>query len=206
MKKIIIGGIIGILLFGSVPAVAEEGQQSSFEEIDALLDEMKTELTIVSDYPIANCRETLVPLYDIEAMQFLLFLEENFQNKASSSSLTNIAIARYIDYKNDILDVFNEQVTPHVLRRGEANLHADESAAYEHCYEITDSYIDLMKQRMIMHIKDNNYQKKTIILVDKYKSINDGLADLNFAVAEMYGYFMTFRNKLPGFLTECIKQ
>jgi hypothetical protein len=40
---------------------------------------------------MSQCQSALTPIYDIELKQFMEFLEKNFQNKSSTSSLTNIA-------------------------------------------------------------------------------------------------------------------
>jgi hypothetical protein len=58
---------------------------------------------------------------------------------------------------------------------------------------------------MVNHIKTTSSEKKATIMVEKYKSINDQLRSLNFNMAQMYSYFATFKNKLPGYLgNQCI--
>ena len=180
MKKYLkIGVTIGVvfsIVFSSVPAYA-------------------------ADSPISDCKNTLVPLYDIEAAAFLIFLDENFKNKSSTSSLVNIAIVRYDEYRNNIENIFDTEIAPYSTE----SLQSDELLAHAECVEISAAYIDLMKERMVQHIKTTNYQKKTSILLEKYQSINSKLAELNYAIAQMYAYFVTFKNKLPGFLRECIR-
>ncbi len=149
-----------------------------------------------------QCRNTLVPIYDIETLNFFTFLETNFQNKSSDSSLINIAIARYSEYKEYLNSVYNN-LTPKYASSQTAEEYEVQFDSYELCYDITLSYIDLAKQQMIMHIKNNVAQKKTTILLEKYKAIGEKLRDLNTSIAEMYSLFVTFRKKLPFFIEDC---
>ncbi len=196
MKKFISLTIILFLLLGNIVyAVSPE------EELKLLKNTLSSE---ISSKSVTDCQNTLVPVYDLELIEFLKFLETNFQNKSSNDSLTNIAIARYSQYKLKIQENFHALETGVRRLDGFSNVKIDEIDAIQSCSQITDSYLDLGKQRMIEHIKNTNAQKRTTIMLEKYKSINSQLRDLNMHIAKMYGFFMTFKSKLPGFLQECI--
>jgi hypothetical protein len=194
MKKIVSHiGVIGILLLSlNLPVYAVDTFPA---ELQAKLDELK--LTM-NDYE--DCSVIIGELYDLETLKFFKFLETTFQNKSSASSLTNIAIAAYRDYKNNINNIAysiysNEETTEQII---------DKIDELDYCRSLSDTYISLAKLHMIALIKNNGAQKSTAVLIEKLKSVNEKLRDLNLEVAEMYSFFATFRNKLPGFLKNCV--
>ncbi|MEK7672246.1 MAG: hypothetical protein AAB373_00020 [Patescibacteria group bacterium] len=168
------------------------------KQVESLSQEVMNRL---GSEPIQNCGNNLSSAYDLELFKFLIFLETNFENKSSNSSLANIAIGRYSEYKKSISDLLGRVV----FGNGEAS-GLDQISAYAECVKLTDAYKQIGKEALVQHIKNNSSQKKTIILTEKYQAINSQLRDLNFEIAEMYGYLMAFKEKLPGFLKECIKQ
>ena len=148
---------------------------------------------------IQSCKKNLSRALDVEFYDFLKFLEVNFQNKSSNSSLANIAIGRYRDYKLNVENLFAQ------IKAVEGTF-AQQNAAYLDCIVIKDEYLKLAKSKLLEHIKKNSAQKKTIVLLEKYQAINSKLRDLNVEIAEMYASFMTFKERLPGFLQECIQK
>ncbi len=221
MKKLIIWTICALTLLLNISATVLALDPA--EEIAKLKEQLQNDIGTTS---ITECQNTLVPVYDLELMEFLRFLELNFQNKSANSSLTNIAIQRYSEFKRNIRQNFNslqpgltaysdpipnvsdviaEGLVP-LSRLGSdfKGITQDEIAAYQACAQITDSYLDLAKSRMIEQIKNTNAQKRTTMMVEKYQAINTQLRELNSQISRMYGYFMTFKEKLPGFLQECV--
>lgn len=149
---------------------------------------------------LSNCYENLVTSYDLELVQFMKFLEGNFQNKSATSSLVNIAISRYSEFKTKLESLF--ATLNSVASTGTSN---DELTAYVGCAKIKDVYIELAKEKMIEYIKNNQSQKRSSIMVEKYKAINGKLNKLNIEIAKMYSYYMTFKEKLPWFTRECVR-
>lgn len=203
-KKLVSFVLLAVVFnFVMLPAVvlAEEpqGVELDFEQIKA------EALKVVSESPIAQCQQSLVPAYDIELLEFLQFLDDNFKNKSANSSLTNIAITGYGRYKKAIEAVFAE-LRPNLVPGSETNLISTEVEGYQSCADITDRYITLAKEKMLEHIKNTSAQKKTTMMVEKYQAINAKLRNMNLAIAQMYGMFMSFKEKLPGFLQECTKK
>lgn len=198
MKKIssiLVLGMVGVccgLVFGQ-PVFAKVSEQD-LAQTRALLKEK------ISSEAIKNCSVNLSSAYDLELFDFLQFLETNFQNKSANSSLTNIAIARYSDYKRTLNSLFQE------LRPDNINgTSVGETTAYIDCISITDAYVKVGKDKLIEQVKKTAGQKQATVILEKYQAINSKLRDLNLAVAQMYGYFMSFKEKLPGFLKECIQ-
>ncbi|MFH1284825.1 MAG: hypothetical protein ABIH78_04560 [Candidatus Peregrinibacteria bacterium] len=196
-KKSVLGMIFIITIFGmNISAYAAEAVP---DEFTSYLEQLKSH---VPEIQLEECQK-IVEIYDFETLVFLKFLEENFQNSSSTSSLANIAIVRYREYKKSLQATF-AQLAPQAETSDDLKKFEVAYDNYSKCAEITDTYISLAKERMIEHIKNNASQKKTTMLLEKYHAINDRLRELNMAVAEMYSFFATFKNKLPGFLRECV--
>lgn len=157
---------------------------------------------VIQDAEISQCVDSLTPLYDLELLEFLRFLETNFQNKSSNSSLNKIAIARFASFRNNLTTHF-AAVNPNLAFDAE-NLTREELNAYNGCRTLTNAYIDMGKEMMINHIKSNTAQKQTTVMIEKYKAINDRLREMHLDFSRTYAMLNTFKDKLPGFLRQCI--
>ncbi len=188
-KSLIIVGMICSLLIQSLTVFASEEDDQNKAALIKQLDSAN----------MSDCLSVLAPIYDIELKQFLEFLEVNFQNKSSSSSLTNIAIARYQNFKENLNNLFAKV---NVNDAGQEYLAIQ--AAYATCGEIKNEYFDKAKKVMIDHIKKTTAIKTTTIMLEKYQSINSKLRDMNTSISQMYGYFMSFKSMLPGFVVKCL--
>lgn len=149
-----------------------------------------------------NCKNVLSAKFDIETISFLKFLEENFENKSSTSTLTKTAIARYRTHR-DLLRSIYLTLTP---TKSEGVSFEKALESYAECQKITEAYIQVAKEKMISHVRSTSVQKQTTVMIEKYKSINGKVRDMHLAVAKMYGLYVTFKNKLPGFIQQCIKK
>lgn len=158
--------------------------------------------------------------FEPELKEFLEFLDANFKNKSSTSSLTDLAIARYSEYRTALRDQFKKLMIAGAKKATEEANDASDGWAFERvgtfdeqvrnyaaCEEMVNTYISLGRQEMLKHIKKSAAQKKTIMLLEKFKALNSKLRGLNMKIAEMYGLFATFKNKFPGFAKKsCMKK
>jgi hypothetical protein len=158
--------------------------------------------------------------YDAELKDFLDFLDANFQNTSATSSLTELAIARYREYRDSLKSQFdilqasgvtlatkaaNDSSNGFVLSR--VATFDDRMAEYALCEELVNTYTSKGREIMMSHIRTAAAQKKTVMLLEKYKTLNTKLRELNMKTAQMYGLFATFANKLPGYICEkCMKK
>ncbi len=197
--KLVSCGILFVFMFNYTVSAAIS-EDSLPPELLALKEAYAAQL---SDISFSECKNTLVPIFDIETLEFFNFLDKHFKNKSSTSSLANTAIARYSDYKKKI-DGHMDQVALQFSASYDVSLYEAESEALLQCEEIKDSYLRLVKDQMIRHIRSNSVAKKTTMLLEKFEEINEQLRELNMAIARMYSFYMTFKNKLPGFLKECL--
>lgn len=196
MKKFIQIGIVAILFCNLLPMAAAESALDP-----AIKQEIEDKLSKAS---FGECEEVLVPAFDLEMVDFLAFLDQNFLNKSANTTLLNTAAARYRELR-DALDEKFEKLKPksEAYSLLEADQYQEALEEFLDCGEILATYKDLAKTHMINHIKSNTYQKKTLILLEKYQAINLRVRELHFALAQMYAYFLTFRNKLPAF-SDCV--
>lgn len=199
-NKLFIIGMITALLMQSVTVFASAEDDTNKAALIKFLDTAK----------MSDCQSALAPIYDIELKQFLEFLDTNFQNKSSNSSLTNIAIARYQDYKENLNNLFarvnvgvSDYMSLNETDPTQNGVLAQQS--YAACSDLKTAYFDQAKKAMIDHIKKTAAVKTTTIMLEKYQAINSQLRDLNTAISQMYGYFMSFKVMLPGFVESCLK-
>lgn len=194
---------------------------------DEELAEMRVNLrnTIMANNA-AYCKKTLEPAFTFETQQFLKFLEQNFQNKSSNSSLVNIAISRYAEYKLSMKEWLSyvapgqknlieetrgavreyESARPIFENYGDETVIDAELAAYSDCKKLMDEQLQSTKDMLITHIKKTTAQKKTAIMQEKYHAINEKLRELNIKIAKVYGYLMAFAKKLSSFTDPCVQK
>lgn len=191
-KKFLIIGVIFSLMAQSIMTFAAEADDNA---------KIKTQLIKkLDEAPISQCQANLVPLFDLELNDFLKFLDKSLQNKSSNSSLTNIAIARYQDYKRTLKDLFARINVNDPKNQNIAN----SNTAYVLCANLLNVYYSSAKKMMIDHIKKTTAIKNTSVLLEKYQAINSKLRDLNMAISQLYGFFATFKDILPGFVKQCL--
>ncbi|MFA7685532.1 MAG: hypothetical protein WCX95_01890 [Candidatus Gracilibacteria bacterium] len=160
--------------------------------------------------------------FEAELKSFMEFLDANFKNKSSTSSLTSLAIARYREYRDALRKQFKHvQISGSRQAEVDARAQADSDmsiipyylspfqdsvSSYALCEEMVNTYISLGRQEMIKHIKKSAVQKKTVMLLEKYKVLNTKLRALNMKIAELFALYTTFKNKFPGYATKnCMK-
>lgn len=190
-RKLLIISIICGLLAQSMTAFAADDEAKIKAQLLKNLDAA----------PVSQCQDALVPLFDLELNDFLKFLDQSFQNKSSSGSLTNISIARYRDYKRTLNDIFARLDVNDPKNQDVATA----NAAYALCSNLLTVYFSAAKKMLIDHVKQTAAVKSTSALLDKYQAINSKLRDLNLAISQLYGYFAAFKNLLPGFVKNCLK-
>ncbi|MFA5947737.1 MAG: hypothetical protein WC806_02075 [Candidatus Gracilibacteria bacterium] len=138
-----------------------------------------------------------------ESTDFSNFLEQHFSSQNSTSTLTNIAISRFREYKNR-LENFSVLYAIYVSsseKTGGAVVNI-----YPKCRDIATEYISIAKEKMINKIAQNAYQKRSFALIEKYKSINGKLSDLELKISDMINLYKSFKNKLPSFTPkDCMK-
>lgn len=130
--------------------------------------------------------------------EFGAFINEHFRSEKPTSELIPAAVFRFRQYREEVRKRIAEFLP---ANRAEASAALSERA----CQTIVDQDFIAMKSLLRAHILSNAYAKKSTRLIDKYKEINGKLQKLNFTIAQMYGYFASFSQKLPCYATKCVK-
>lgn len=200
---------IAIAVFAFVLGIAPQIFIQNAEASEMLVSPDECKSVLVSGDPARKLKG-----FEPELKEFMEFLDTNFKNESSTSSLASLAIARYREYRDALRTQFKA-----VQKVGiEAVSDSDESAKvytqnyqeafakYAICSEMVETYISLGRQEMLKHVQKSAAQKKTIMLLEKYKTLNEKLKNLNMKIAEMAGLFATFRDKFPGYAINCMKK
>ena len=132
-------------------------------------------------------------------IEFGTFINSHFRSAKPTSQLISVAVERYRLYRNEITKEMEEFLS---ADRTPFEIADKERTA---CSVAVEEDFTIMKEILRQHILDNAYAKKSTLLVDKYKTINEKLQKLNFSLGQLYGYFGTFSQKLPCFATRCSK-
>ncbi len=173
-------------------------------------DDFPAELTAMKEAALAKlpkdsileCKGGLVPIYDIEIMEFSKWIDGHFTSKSSTSSLVATAVSKYAEFKQKLETTF-ASLSPEYSADQGVQSYDKQFSSYKICSSITDSYLELAKKHLKKHIEGSVAKKKTIMLLEKYEKINEKLRDLNIKIAELYSLFVTFTNKLPFFTKNC---
>lgn len=198
MKKILLLGIvmisgIGFLISGSVSA--EEAPPESPTESEA-----PSPLPPISEEDVA-CAEKMRTYANTKNTELMEFLEQHFKNPSSNASLLPTALQAYQSHRRALQQFFatlapaktggdiTEEIGKHLACASELQQNLETSAS-------------IFKK----HVRSTSYVKKTSALIEKYQAINAELRTLNTDLGFIQGYFQTFADKVPCFLTQCLKQ
>lgn len=132
-------------------------------------------------------------------IEFAQFINEHFRSNLPTSSLVPVAIEKLKEYRKAV----REEVGRFVLEEGNTTVTA--SRKQPACRQLAEEDMAVMKELLHQHIMSNAFAKKATRILDKYKDINGRLENLNFSIAEMFGYFASFSKQLPCYAQQCIK-
>ncbi|MFA6550191.1 MAG: hypothetical protein WCT36_02445 [Candidatus Gracilibacteria bacterium] len=133
-----------------------------------------------------------------ENKKFRNDIEANFKNKASNSSLLGPSVQRYEKYKQDAAAAY----AAFAPQTGDNQTMA--LSEQNECYSEMQRQIQDARKIIINDVKITTYKKKQTILIEKYDSISEKMRKLNISLAELKAFFMTFKDKIPGFIKTCI--
>ncbi len=147
-----------------------------------------------------KCESEIKGLAADQLKDFRDFLEKNFQNKSSTSSLLPLVLGKYREMRRELYNIHNQYYPNQGAAQSVVGL---EPAGCLKIVEdtLTDARILLRKQA----VKTSGV-KKTTALIEKYQAINDMLSGLHQQFVLLKGYLDTFANKLPCYVkNQCLK-
>jgi len=145
-----------------------------------------------------DCLTGMRPFIDQKNKEFREYLQANFQNKSTNSSLLDLALKRFELYKNDLM---NKYMT-YPFQPG-FSLAAEVTGSLS-CYQQMQTEIALSEALLKEYFTTTSNLKTSSALMQKLKTINKQLDQLAVAVAQMYGKYETFNNKIPCIIEKCI--
>lgn len=170
------------------------------EKVSPLIEELSGK---VPEIALSDCLTVMDPLFQMETIEFLQFLDTHYSNKAATSSLNDIALMRYVEYKRNIKEHLLG-LTPKDEDETKTYKLIEEYEKYKVCEGLGSAYIQIARGKMIEYVRTNVYVKKATMVQESIIPINEEMRELLFSFTKMYSYFLTFKDKLPGFLSDCI--
>ncbi len=170
------------------------------EKVSPLIEELSGKVPAIA---LSDCLTVMDPLFQMETIEFLQFLDTHYSNKASTSSLNDIALMRYVEYKRNIKEHLLG-LTPKDEDETKTYKLIEEYEKYKVCEGLGSAYIQIARGKMIEYVRTNVYVKKATMVQESIIPINEEMRELLFSFTKMYSYFLTFKDKLPGFLSDCI--
>ena len=154
--------------------------------------------TTQEDNPL--CEPEMKKFAALEAADFRQFMEKNFENKSSTSSLLELAIAKYRAMRKELYQGYNS----YFPKFGSAqDITATEPGG---CMKIVSDTLADARVLLKQHAVSTSGVKKSTALLEKYKSINDQLSNLYQQFVFMRAYLDTFSAKLPCYVkSQCMK-
>ncbi|MEK7171987.1 MAG: hypothetical protein AAB739_03705 [Patescibacteria group bacterium] len=136
-------------------------------------------------------------------VEFGEFINQNFRSEKPTSELLPKAIEKYRQYRAEVRGKAQELMKDSALGKLTADAAIKEAPA---CAKAVEEDFTIMKELLKQHVANNAYAKKSTRLLDQYKFLNSRLGELNFTIAQTYGYFAALSQKLPCYATtKCVK-
>jgi hypothetical protein len=158
----------------------------------------------ISEQVVNGCVTTLTAYADPEFEKYKIFMEDNFKNKSTTSSLLDLGVQRYDLFKADIYNRYQDLVGQQIdLAAANGLPSADQGVALNDCNLLALGYVDDAGKLLQMRAITTSNIKKASIFVEKYKQINDKLRALNLDVMRMVVNISAFQQKLPCYLKSC---
>jgi hypothetical protein len=145
------------------------------------------------------CEAEMSSFASKELAAFRQFLETNFQNKSSTTSLLNVAIDKYRELKKDLYTAYS-RYSPNV---GSGMLATGIQPGA--CQKIIQDTLSDAQNLLKTQATRTSGVKKSTALLQKYQSINSRLGDLYKKFVYMKAYLDTFSTKLPCYSKSCVK-
>ena len=149
------------------------------------------------EYTYDTCQQELAVTLEWRSLEFSVYLDRHFQSKDNNTDLIAEAINGYREFRNEVmaeLGKYKVGILPNT----------EQLQAYDGCIRLAQKYIANAKTMLKKHVLTVSKIKQTTILLEKYKSINEKLSEMNMTIAKIIGAFETMKNKLPGYLKDCL--
>ncbi len=152
---------------------------------------------------INNACEPQMSIYAAKELEdYRNFLEINFQNKSSTASLLDTALAKYREVRTELTAAYAGYY-PH-----QGSYQLTTGLQSFPCWKIVEDTLEDAKILLRHHALQTSSVKKTTALLEKYKQINNELQAMNQQMNNMKAALDAFAQKLPCYLEKgsCVKK
>ena len=161
-------------------------------------------LTYVDAQTAANCQSELTQYADPEFVKYQVFMEKTFSNKSNTSSLMDLGMQRYDQFKTDIRSQMQLLIGRQLETAYESGAGATaQLGGLAGCEQAARDYISNAGKLLQMRAYTTSSIKKASLFVEKYKSINDKLRALDLEFMKMVVNISTFQEKLTCYVKTC---
>lgn len=145
-----------------------------------------------------NCAIEMKPFLKEKSAGFREYLTQHFQNKSTNSSLLNLALERFKEYKADLRKELNKYYPQAGLPQQTETVESLE------CYRQMKKEITIMRNLLEKFYLETSNIKTTSIHMNKLKSINKKLDELYRNTGSMHGKWEALKDKIPCFVSSCL--
>lgn len=144
------------------------------------------------------CVEKMTTFMQTKSAELRTYFKEHFQNKSTNSSLLDLALKRFDQYKKDL----NNEMIKYSPQAG-LGLYT-ESIQNLNCTKKVKNEIALMEKLLRSYFEQTAQVKKTSAVMNKLKEINKKMDAMLKAVMQMYAKWLSLKGRIPCFIKKCI--
>jgi hypothetical protein len=186
-------------------SLAQDSGSAPANSTDTPITSVQGDSATVNTITPEVCVFELTKFADPEFEKYRTFMEDNFKNKSRTSSLLELGIQRYDQFKADIRAKLETLVGQSISVAAASNAtNAVQLPGLFSCEAKAQEYLDDASKMLEMRAVTTSSIKKASIFVEKYKQINGKLRSLNLDIMKMVTNITAFEQKLPCYLKTCI--
>lgn len=140
------------------------------------------------------CQDEMWKFLNVEMGRYREWMKTNFENKSSTSSLTDDAIARYEEFRAVVM----KEYLKYAPFEGASQL--TEGLEAGACLNQVREKLSEARREVENRAKSTSTVRQSTALSDKYQQINSQLGDMAKDVLRMKAYLDTFADKLPCYV------
>lgn len=131
---------------------------------------------------------------------YLNFVELNFQNKSSTSSLMDTAIGKYREMRHNLYTAYYQYFP------NEGSFILATNPEPSTCLKIIEDTLFAAKTVLKKHAVKTSTVKKATAILEKYQALNNQIGELHRQFMFMRAYLDNFATKLPCYVkSACVK-
>jgi len=142
------------------------------------------------------CQEEMGKFLDVEFGLYREWMKRHFENKSSTSSLTDDAISKYEEFRTLVMDEYRK----HAPFAGALQL--NEGLEFGACLSQVNKKLSEARREVENRARSTSTVKQTTALTDKYQQINSQLGAMSKDVLTMKAYLDSFADQVPCYISK----